>query len=204
MARRRAGCFLHLPRDGESLPQRCYNPQPKAHRGRTFILILETKDRCWVYIYLYGGWTDMGSLRTYASAMCWLSTVECQQTPSETFCARRPHCALSPEREKQQVRALQAVAAVRSANANLGPHHSGDLPSSLENFQNYVTFKSTRKSMMKQQIFSQDVLFHSHRRIWKRSWWCQLTCTSRPVVVLSLTDAIACSSSSVLPELLWV
>lgn len=83
----------------------------------------------------------MGSLRTYTSAMCWLPTAECQQTPSETFCARRPHCALSPEREKQQVRALQAVAAVRSANANLGPHHSGDLPSSLENFQNYVTFK---------------------------------------------------------------
>lgn len=31
---------------------------------------------------------------------------------------------------------------------------------------------STRKSMMKKQIFSQDVLFHSRRRIWRRSWWC--------------------------------
>lgn len=51
--------------------------------------------------------------------------------------------------------------------------------------------------MKKEQIFSQDVLFHSWRRIWRRN-------SGTHVVVLSSAVAIPCSSSSVLPEPLWV
>lgn len=196
--------LYELPRVEQYLPQRSDNLQAKAHRGRTSILILETEDWCWGYIQDYFGWRDVGSFWIYAPMTCWLPTAEGPQLPSKISRACSSLCKRG--RSDKQGHEGLCLQLGQVGNQNPGAHCGVHLPLSLGSFQNYVNFQIQlwnlwwRNNSLPKMFYS----LHAGEFGRKRSPWCCVIYTSMPVFFLSSIDAIASSSSSVLPELLWV